>query len=261
MRLSIFVCLAAQLVVQSCLGLSASAAFQTFTSLSNFTAATASLVPSLVNFDSSGLPTPILNGSSFQNITFSHSQNFLGSNLVLTDGTNTGTFVATAQLPTTSGSMFLGNTVNGNLTAGRHNFTMQFNPPAQISAFGISVVIPGTGRGAGVVDPLGSEIRMSVNNGATFVQLGAIQQTLRSGQADEAQVYFLGLYNDSGLLGDVLLSTPGANLDAYQYRIDDMRLMAIPEPSSLAAVGLAGALVAARRARNKKGMPTAKKDA
>ncbi len=257
MRLLILVCLAAQLVVHGCLCIAARAAFQTFTSLSSFTAATASLVPSLVNFDSSGLPTPILNGSSFQNITFSQSQNFLGSNLVLTDGTNTGTFVGPAQLPTTSGSMFLGNTVNGNLTAGRHNFTMQFNPPTQIAALGISVVVPGTGRGAGVVDPTGSEIRMSVNNGATFVQLGAVQQTLRAGQADEAQVYFLGLYNDSGLLGDVLLSTPGANLDAYQYRVDDLRLMAIPEPSSLAAVGLVGALAAVRRARSKRKASTA----
>ena len=233
----------------------AQAAFQTFTTLSSFTTATTSLVPTLISFDAVGSPTTIANGSSFQNVTFAHAQNFFGSNLVITDGLNTGTTIGPAQLPTVSGTQFLGNSVNANLTAGRHNITLQFNPASQIAGVGMFIVVPGTGRGTGILDvgiSGGNEIRLSANNGNNFVQLGAVQQTLRAGQADEAQVYFMGLYNDSGLLGDILLSTPGITLAAYQYRLDDLRLVAVPEPSSLAALGIAGAIAGVRQLRKRK---------
>lgn len=206
----------------------------------------------LLNFDAATLPTTIADNSTFQNVLFRQSQDFLGTNLVITDGTQTGTFIG-PQLPTTSGTRFLGNTGNAQLVAGRHSFSMLFDSNSRVGALGLSIIASGTPANLGINS---GEIRISINGGANVASLNTslIQQTLAAGTANESQVFFLGLYNDAGLLGDVLVSTTGL-VGAFRFRLDDIRVVtAVPEPSTLASLCLLGTLFSLRQLRRRRAL-------
>lgn len=139
--------------------------------------------------------------------------------------------------PTTSGDRYLGTDDGGVLQDG-DDIRLTFGPTRAIGLYVISADTLFDGD-------------ITLTTGGTSALLRAdtvgVQQTLPDG----SKVYFLGLIDDSGSFGSVLLGTIG--LGAFFYNVDDIvRVGAarnVPLPGTLASSLLAlGLLAALRRA-------------
>ncbi len=218
-----------------------------FTDFASFAAATSGGQLTVVGFEGISNNTIIGNNSTFQGITFQNGPGFLGSSLIVTNGIINGNATA---VPTTNGSMFLGNssTPTGQLLAGSHAFSMSYS---NVNAVGMRIMVNSLSAPAA----LAGDIVLTSTAGAVTASLPAAQA---STLADGSLVYFMGLMNDSGALPNISFTTPNSLPNDFSFRIDEIHLVAVPEPNSMALLlvsGSAWGLIRARQRKNRQRTP------
>ena len=228
MRLS---CLLVPIILSSMLG-SVEAAIVTYTDPAAFNIAISGRSIFSEDFDGSAVGTTIANGGSIGQFTFTYNWGNGESLRVNNDNS------------TNSGANYLGST-DGALTSdfvAREN-DITFTPAGDSSAFGLFVITPNP-----AIDPAFSGDIVLSAGGANAELASSSLATL----ADNSQVYFLGLVEDTGAaIGPYSLTASiGAGAVQLPYRIDGLQAAtAVPEPSVVSAMSILLLLVSRYRSR------------